>query len=71
MELRSDGSPRPGEPRGIKTLRRSIPKVLELPRISQARRLGKQHAASISELCVGTAEKNRRFPIRVIEHLQT
>src|SRR5438093_908407 len=35
------------------------------------RRLSKQHAASVSELCVRTAEKNRRFPIRVIEHLQT
>src|SRR6266404_5013683 len=29
-----------------------------------------KHAASISEICVATTEKNRRSPIRVVEHLQ-
>ena len=35
------------------------------------RRLSKQHAASVSELYAGIADKNGCLAIRVIEHLQT
>ena len=46
------------------------PKVLESPRINQARRVAKQHAASGSKLYTGVADKNRCSPICVVEHLQ-
>jgi len=69
MEVRLDGPPRPGTPEKSSHSTRSIPKVLESPRISQTRRLSKQHAASVSELIAGIDKKNRCFAGGVLKDL--
>ena len=71
MEVRSDGPQDRETPEGSSHSTRSTPKDSELPRISQMRRLAKQHAAFVSELYAGIADKNGCLAIRVIEHLQT
>jgi len=69
MEVRRDGPPRPGTPEKSSHSTRSIPKDSELPRIGQMRRVAKQHAASVSELYVGIADKNRCLAGGVLKHL--
>ena len=67
MEVRRDGPPRPGTPEKSSHSTRSIPKVLESPRINQTWRLSKHPAASVSEL-FADGNEHRCFAGVVLKH---